>query len=58
MISFLFVQQPPVPFEYSFAAGRAPGNKPDRYVIQRGDEHGVVEVLVNFLQPFSTSNEW
>ena len=54
MISFLFVQQPPVPFEYSFAAGRAPGNKPDRYVIQRGDEHGVVEVLDNSIRLFSS----
>ena len=42
-----FFQPPPVPFEYSFSAGRAGGgNKPDRYVIQKGDEHGVVQVCV------------
>ena len=39
-----FFQPPPVPFEYKFSAGRAPGGKPDRYVSQKGDEHGVVEV--------------
>ena len=33
-----------MPFEYKFSAGRAPGGKPDRYVNQKGDEHGVVQV--------------
>merc|ERR1719367_1677480 len=44
-------EPPPVPFEYKFSAGRAPGGKPDRYVNQKGDEHGVVQGSYTYLDP-------
>ncbi|TRY73508.1 hypothetical protein TCAL_01551 [Tigriopus californicus] len=42
---------PPSPFQYAFAAGRAPGGKPDRYVEQEGDENGVVRGSYAYLDP-------
>ena len=44
-------EPPPKPFKYAFAAGRAPGGKPDRYVEQEGDEQGVVRGSYTYLDP-------
>lgn len=40
-----------MPFKYAFAAGRAPGGKPDRYVEQEGDEKGVIKGSYAYLDP-------
>jgi hypothetical protein len=44
-------EEPPVPFQYAFAAGRRPGGKPDRYIEQSGDEEGVVKGSYTYLDP-------
>ena len=46
-----FQQPPPRPYHFSYAAGRAPGNKPDRYVEQEGDEKGVIKGSYAYLDP-------
>ncbi len=49
--AFFFQPPPPTPYEYSYAAGRHPGGKPDRYVEEEGDERGVVRGSYAYLDP-------
>ena len=45
-------EQPlPSPFKYSYAAGRAPGGKPDRYVEQEGNGSGQIRGSYTYLDP-------
>ena len=44
-------QPPPVPFKFSYEAGRAPGGRPDRYVEQEGDGTGQVRGSYTYLDP-------
>lgn len=41
----------PKPFQYAYAAGRAPGGKPDRYVEQQGDGTGQIRGSYTYLDP-------
>jgi len=41
----------PTPFEYEFAAGRAPGGKPDRFVNSKGDAEGTITGSYTYLDP-------
>ena len=43
--------QIPTPFEYEFAAGRAPGGKPDRFVNSKGDAEGTITGSYTYLDP-------
>ena len=42
---------PPSPFKFAYAAGRAPGGKPDRYVEQQGDANGQIKGSYTYLDP-------
>merc|ERR1712038_1661489 len=41
----------PTPFEYEFAAGRAPVGKPDRFVNSKGDAEGTITGSYTYLDP-------
>ncbi|XP_040568762.1 uncharacterized protein Cpr57A [Lepeophtheirus salmonis] len=43
--------EPPTPFVYAYASGRAPNGKPDRYVVSSGDKNGRVEGTYSYLDP-------